>query len=169
MPSLNVYKIVLFLSIDLRGGNTKTGKSWLVLVLTAMLTSSFGSIVQKVLGESAFSGYNRAYTSGAYLVAAVLAFIVYKIQKSKGEGKTFKIGKSAIFHAFSIGVVLAIYVVINVYALSTVEGTFLFPTYAGGTIVFSALSGFIFFKDKLSLKQITGIILGVIAVVLMNF
>ncbi len=65
--------------------------------------------------------------------------------------------------------VLAIYAAINVYTLSIVEGTFFFPTYAGGTIILSALSGIFFFKDKLNGKQIFGVILGIIAVVLMNF
>lgn len=161
--------VTLFMSIDIKSGISIKGRNWILFVITAMLTSSAGSIVQKVLGESQFATYNRAFTSASYLVAAVLAFLMYKVQKSNGEDKTFKIGKDAIIYAMSIGVVLAIYVVINVYALSTVEGTFFFPTYAGGTIILSTLSGVLFFKDKLSGKQIIGVILGIVAVVLMNF
>ena len=68
-----------------------------------------------------------------------------------------------------MGVILGVFVAINTYALSTIEGTFLYPTYSGGTIILSTLSGVLFFKDRLTVKQVLSILVGIVAVVLMNF
>ena len=161
--------IVFLLSVDKKEGKSKKVKLWVTLALVAMLCSAAGSIIQKVLSESSFANYNRAYTSASYFVAAILTYLAYITLKSKGERKTFKIGKTAIIFSMLTGVCLALYVMLNIYALSVVEGTFLFPTYSGGFIILSSVAGVILFKDKLNIKQILGLVIGVIAIVLMNF
>ncbi len=158
-----------FLSVDFKGNTARKGGNWILFVTMATLFSALGTIVMKVLGESEFSAYSRAYSSASYIIAAAGTFLLYGIISAKGEKKTFKIGKKAILFAFAIGIILATYLMLNVYACSVVEGTFLFPTYAGGTIILSTLSGVILFKDKLNLRQVLSLILGIIAVVFINF
>ena len=68
----------------------------------------------------------------------------------------------------AVGLLLALYRRFNMYALSVVEATFLFPTYAGLNSLLMMLSGIILFKDKLSRKQTIGLICGIASVVLMN-
>ena len=53
--------------------------------------------------------------------------------------------------------------------MSVVDGTFFFPARTGTIIVLSTLSGVLVFKDKLSPMQVVSVVLGGIAVVLMNF
>jgi len=161
--------LTFFLCIDFQKRNIKNGKNWILFVITAMFCNAASSIIQKVLSKSTFADYNQEYTSASYFVAAILAYLMYRVQKLKGENKTFRIGKDAIIYSVLIGVILAIHVAVNVYALSVMEGTFLFPTTAGGTIILSTMTGVFFFKDKLNCKQILGIVIGIIAVVLMNF
>ena len=72
-------------------------------------------------------------------------------------------------YTLAAGVVLAVFIAFNTYAHSIVEGTFFFPTYSGGTIIVSTLTGIIFFKDKFTTKQVLSLIIGVVAIVLMNF
>lgn len=161
--------ITFFLCVDFKDTKSAKSRNWIVFVITAMFSSAAATIVQKILGESSFAGYNRAFTTSTYIVSAILTYIIYRILKARGEEKTFKIGKKAILYALLIGVILATYVVINVYALSIMEATFLFPTYSGGNIILSALTGVILFKDKLNLRQILSIVIGIVAVVLVNF
>lgn len=162
--------LAFILCTDFKGGeNSKQRKKWLLLAFSAMLSNAASCIVQKVFGESAYSAHNGAYTSASYVIAAVMAFLVYLFLRSRGEDKTFKIGKRAIFYSMAMGIILAVFVTLNTYALSVVEGTFLFPTYAGGTIVFSAVAGVVLFKDKLNFRQVMSVAVGIVAVVLMNF
>ena len=52
--------------------------------------------------------------------------------------------------------------------MSVVEGTFHFPTYAGLQSLTMTLVGIVMFKDKLSKKQMIGVVCGIVSVVLMN-
>ena len=76
-------------------------------------------------------------------------------------------GRTYIF-AVAVGIVLAIFQWLNTYAISIMDGSFLFPIYSGGSIILSTLVGILFFKDRLTKRQKTSIALGVIAVVIMN-
>ena len=146
--------IVFFLSVDRKAGKNTAVKKWAILTILAMFCNAGSGVVQKVLAESSFAEYNRAYTSASYFVAAILTYLTYMTLKFKGENKTFKIGKIAIFFSMSMGIILALYVGLYVYALSVVEGTFLFPTVAGGAIILSSITGVVLFKDKLNIKQV---------------
>ena len=90
-------------------------------------------------------------------------------KKLKVEQKTFKLGKRAIFTVLAIGVVLASFQAINTYAISKIDGTFLFPAYYGGCIVLSTITGCLLFKDKLSSRQKLSLLIGTIAVIIMSF
>ena len=61
------------------------------------------------------------------------------------------------------------YLLFFTYGLVHIDGTFLFPAQTGGTMLLSTLSGVLIFKDKFTRKQIVGIILGFIALILMNY
>lgn len=149
--------------------DSKAEKKWIFLSISAMLTNAVASLVQKMFGESTFCDFGRAYTASSYLIAAILSFVAYYIYKQKVQERTFKVGKSVILYTVGMGVILGVFVAINTYALSTIEGTFLYPTYSGGTIILSTLSGVLFFKDRLTVKQVLSILVGIVAVVLMNF
>ena len=147
----------------------KTTKKVLLLSTAAMLLNGAGSGVQKFFSATEHSSKNFAYVAAAYLTAAVFAAICYVILHLKGHPKTFRITKRPVFAAFAAGVSLAVYLALNTYAAATIDGTFLFPAHAGGSIILSTISGLLFFKDKLSTRQIISLVLGTCAIVLMNF
>ena len=144
-------------------------KKWLITTLIALAGTSISYVVLKIFGESAYSRENQAYVACHYVVAAIITLAAYCIIKRKGQGKTFRTGKRAILFSMAVGLTLAVFQAVNTYAISVIPGTFLFPAYSGGTVVFSTLSGVFVFKDKLSKKQIFSIIIGITAIVLKNF
>ncbi|MBO5755085.1 MAG: hypothetical protein J6R89_03390 [Clostridia bacterium] len=103
------------------------------------------------------------------MLAFFVTMIVYGIGRLKKDTATVLRKASCYVFAIWIGATLAIFQWLNTYAISTIEGTFLFPAYSGGSIVLSTLIGIFFFKDKLSRKQACGILVGILAVVLLNF
>lgn len=141
---------------------------WLIFTLLSMVTSSGGSIVQKFLGESRYSGENQAYVSCLYLVATVISIIIFLIVRNK-EKRSFKIGFATIKYAVMVGLTLGLYQAVFTYGLAHIDGTFLFPAQTGATIVLSTISGMVIFKDKFTKKQLIGSILGIISLVLMSF
>ena len=147
----------------------KSSKVWLLLALLSMLTSAGGSITNKFFGESAYGTENSAYVSALYIVAALLVTVYYLILKKKGEKTTFKINFNMIKYALAVGISLAVYQFVYTYSLRVIDGTLLFPTVTGGCVILAALSGVVIFKDKLTKRQIFGMFLGIVSIILMTF
>jgi drug/metabolite transporter (DMT)-like permease len=156
------------LCIELKSKNSISWK-WFLLSVFAMLSNAGISITQKVFGSSSFHSEKESFVACSYLLAFFITLIVYGIGKLKKEATTVLKKSSCYLFAILIGVTLAVFQWLNTYAISTIDGTFLFPTYSGGSIILSALVGIFFFKDKLSLRQVYSILIGVFAVILMNF
>lgn len=152
------------------GAGTKDGvnKKWLILAVLAMLASSSGSIVQKILGESPYRAETKAFISCLYIFSAALALVIYPIMAKK-EKKSFKTGFGIIKYAVATGLSLALFQAVYNYGIVHIDGTFLFPAQAGGTVVLSTLAGMLIFKDKLTKRQLLGVAAGIAALALMNF
>ncbi len=140
-------------------------KEWLLFAILAMITSSTAMLTQKVFGESPYGGENQAFISCLYIIAAIICIFIYPIFKKKAE-KSFELNFKTLKFALATGISLAIFQLFNTYALANIDGTFVFPAQTGGTIIFSTLSGVFIFKDSLNKRQVTGLILGIVALVL---
>lgn len=147
----------------------KTTKKAFLLCVGAMLTNGAGSGVQKFFSATEHSSKNFTYVAAAYLIAAGLAAACYAVLLFKGKPKTFRLTRRPVLSALAAGVSLGVYLALNTYATATIEGTFLFPAHAGGSIIFSTVAGLLFFKDKLTLRQVIALCLGTVSIVLMNF
>jgi drug/metabolite transporter (DMT)-like permease len=142
---------------------------WFLFSSLAMLSNGGIAITQKAFGSSSFHAEKKAFVACSYLLAFFITLIFYGVGRLKKETTTVLKKVPCYLFAISIGVTLAIFQLLNTYAISTIDGTFLFPTYSGGSIILSTLVGIFFFKDKLSLRQVYSILIGVFAVILMNF
>ena len=165
--------ILLTLAVFVVSTDFKTrdavGKSWFVLALTAMLSSGLAGCTQKFFSEFGPSDESRAFVSCSYLVGAVATFAFYLILHAKHRRKTYKTAPPVFLYALGVGGFLAVFQTVYQYSINNIPGTFLFPTYAGGCIILSTLMGVVLFKDKLSRKQLLSLVMGLVAVVLMNF
>ena len=177
---LSTYRIIgIILTIatiicvtDGKSGN-KTNKKWLIFTVLAALSNGAIGITQKIFNASIYAVEREAFISSSYILAFCLTLVIYFViclsNKKKEERKTAKINAKIFIYIALVGGILAVFQWINNYALTIIDGTFFFPVYSGGSIILSSLVGVIIFKDKLTKKQLIGIILGVMSIVLMNF
>lgn len=172
LSSLRVVGIVLtvlsfILTVDINF-KEKLSHSWFIFTVIAALANGGIGITQKIFGMQVFSTEKKAFVACSYAIAFLVAIVIYLITHSRDkENIKFEISKTQIF-AVAVGVILAVFQWLNTYAISIMDGSFLFPLYSGGSIILSTLVGIIFFKDKLTTRQKGSIILGIIAVIIMN-
>lgn len=164
-----IFIIISFVICIGTESDRKFSKKWLVNTLLAMISSSGGTIAQKIFGESRYRLETSAFVSCFYAIATILALGGYCVLRIKGNKKTFILNFNGIKYALAVGICLALFQVVNTYSLGIIDGTFYFPVYTGGTIILSTLSGVLIFKDKLNIRQISGIVIGIVSMVLMNF
>lgn len=148
---------------------SKVEKSWFALALTALVTSGIAGCTQKIFGELGPADETRAFVSSAYIIGAVATFAIYLVLHCRGKCKTYKTAPPVFLYALGVGGFLAIFQFAYQYSITQVPGTILFPSYAGGCIILSTLTGIVLFKDKLKARQLISVLLGFVAVVLMNF
>ena len=110
-----------------------------------------------------------SFVAASYLACTVLSGCVYAACALRGNRKSFKITRRPIFAAIGAGCSLALYLAVNTYAAGVIDGSFHYPAHSGGSILLSTLVGVVLFKDKLSKRQIAACVLGLAAIVLMNF
>ena len=155
------------LTVDLKEKG-KLSHSWFIFTAIAALANGAIGITQKIFGASDFSAEKKSFVACSYTIAFLIAFTLYLLTRSKDNGLSNSKTAATYIFAIAVGVILAVFQWLNTYAISIMDGSFLFPVYSGGSIILSTLVGILFFKDKLTKKQKISITLGIIAVIIMN-
>ena len=156
-------------TVDLKD-KEKLSHSWLIFTAAAALANGGIGITQKIFGAQSVSTENKAFVACSYAIAFLIALALYLFMRPREKGSQnakHKIGRTYIF-AVAVGIILAVFQWLNTYAISIMDGSFLFPIYSGGSIILSTLVGILFFKDRLTKRQKISILLGIVAVVIMN-
>ena len=155
------------LCVNFKDGGHVT-KKWFTLTVVAALANGLTTVSQKIFSATEFQGEKESFVSCAYLIAFLITLVIYLVCiLRKANLDILKRGRVYLI-AVSVGIVLALFQWLNTYAISVIDGTLFFPVFSGGAIIFCTISGILFFKDKLTLKQGISIAVGVLAVVIMN-
>ena len=163
--------IALLLSLEKGGKKYKSFKKWLFLAVCASLTNGCLAVCQKIFASGEYSVENKGFVAWAYVTAfiiSVLVCIFLKFHKSRKENSLLKITPQIAALGISAGAVLAVFQWLNTYAVSVIDSAILFPSYNGGTMVLSALSGVLLLRDKLTKKQICSVVSGAAAVIILT-
>lgn len=161
----------MFLSSQSKPDEKKATRKWLALTLACMSCSAVYGISQKLFlatPESLLPNAQATELAVSYALAAVAGFLIYAAGCKKGGKTTMGLQKAVVLYALGVGLSLCLYQRLNTYALSVVEGTFLFPTFVGLQSLVMTLVGVLMFKDKLTQRQKWSVVCGIISVVLMN-
>ena len=143
-------------------------KKWFILSIVASLMNGSLLVCQKLFGKSDWATANVSFVAYGYITATVISVLLCAILCLNGNRITFKIRPSVFLYALSLGIILGLFQVINTKAIATIESGLLFPTYNGGSLIFSSISGVLILHDRLNKKQLLSIAVGTIAIIMMN-
>ncbi len=166
--------VSMLLSVNRTEGEKKANKKWLILTVTCLLVNGAGSCIQKLFYQTETAkkilNSDNTYLVFIYIFSSVLALFIYLFCSHTGEKEksTFWFSKNVAFYAMAVGVVIAIFQKLYMMGNKLIDGSFMFPTYYGLQSLGMSLIGIILFKDKLTLKQKTGILFGVACIAMMN-
>ncbi|WP_455381765.1 EamA family transporter [Salinispira pacifica] len=110
----------------------------------------------------------REFLMIAFLVAAGLSGILLFVQKGRGES-TRHMGRSVfLFIAAAAAVTTAFGNVLNLYLSTRISGVIQFPVVNGGVVLISSALSFILYRERIAVRGISGLVLGVAALVLVS-
>lgn len=160
--------IVLCIGIALstyKNSGEQYGPKWKIYVVFFFLSAAGVGIVFKAFGKIV----NTEYTSSMMLVSAIVMALFYLLCVLKNSDIKPQIEplfpkKKFILYAVGAGALSCLYNRLNITTSGILDAIIFFPAFNGGTIILSSILSILIFKEKLTKKQILGIILGVIAI-----
>lgn len=188
--SLNILKIIgiifmifcFVLAIDRsKDQDVVKSKIWFFFSILSFFCCAGVGLLQKAHQESTGKEQIVGFLFYSFLFATLSSFFLYllflilekkKIIPIKEEDKIGKLsGKKfvilCIIYAILSGFSYAAVNQINLYLIGVVDSAIFFPIANGGNLILVALISFIIFKERLTAKQIVGLILGFISCILL--
>ena len=136
-------------------------KGWGICVTVTFICNGLCSVTQK-LHQVAYPGeYCREFSLVASFFMTAVLLLVSLIKREKAS-------KESIKFALPAGALMGLANFLSLVLSSKIDATVLFPMITIFTIILNWLVSKLFFKDKFSLAQIFGIILGAVSVILIK-
>lgn len=162
------------LAVKSEGEKKSAGTKWLILCIIAFVTTGGIGIMQKLHQSSDFKEELNAFLIISDLTAALICAVSAIILKSRDDRvaaeKPARNQKGMlILLAIMLlnGVCIALNGKFNLFLSGVMDSAVFFPTVNGGGLVLSTVAAVILFKERLTVKQWIGILLGTVAVVLL--
>ena len=189
VSTMKIIGIVLFVvSLLLIGEKVDKGQKlisakWLVLMVISFFCEGLAPVAIKMhaiaLGEKAASDANGVFMAIAYamavvgiLVAAILKEGRVTVPAQNGvKAKNYMVESLKIAFPFAAagGIFNGLYNFMNtVVSNNNLNVSVFFPVISAGQLVFTLVIAMVFFKEKLSVKQLLAIGFGIVAIVLLN-
>ena len=171
--SLTAFKILGILTvipaIIISGtGKAKNGKSkgngYILPLVISMLASGGLGIMQKVQQSSAYPEQKGAFLFFAFVAACAISALCLIFGKK--ENARFKVKES--LSSSAIGICFASCNILNTTLAGRLDSAIFFPALNIGTILLSMLLGMIIYKEKLTKKDVLVLLLGFVAILLIN-
>ncbi len=160
------------LAVDTKGNqNNGTNLRWFVYSMLSFLFCGSVGVMQKIHQNSPHKNELSAFLIIAFLVSAIYSLVMIFYYK-KSQGASITVTQPAkrnklILICLIIGIGFAFCNQINMYLSGVMASIIFFPVVNGGCMILTASVGLFFFKEKLSPKQMVGLVLGVIAMLLL--
>lgn len=140
-----------------------------VTVGATLLVTGAGLLAAKVFAELNLPDDRPAYVAAAYATATVLSGLTWRRQprgegRHTGAGRARSLGLGVVTGAVNFGQLSAF-----LPALAIVPGVIAFPVAAAGGLTFTVAGGWVFFRERPTLRHAAGLGLAVGAAALMNW
>jgi drug/metabolite transporter (DMT)-like permease len=159
--------VCIVLSTDKKEENKQGGIKWLIYVAVAFVCSGAVGVVQKIHQNSDMhKGEMPALLICGFMVATFISLIFF-IKNFRTSDMIAVKTKTVLFPIIA-GVAFAFPNAINLFLAGALPAAVMFPTVNLSPMLLSMITGIIIFKEKLSPKRWTGVILGIAGVVLVS-
>lgn len=160
-----VFLIISLLLMNFEGEQKKITLKWALYTLAAFAGNGFCSVVQKVQQVN----FGGMYKSEFMIIALVVSFAVIFIAAAVTEKKKMIYNlKKGIACSSVCGIANGM---VNFFVLvltNVIPASVMFPVISAGGMVLTALIAVTVYREKMSLFQKIGFVLGILAIVLLN-
>ena len=142
-----------------------TGNRYFIPLIIAMLSSGTLGIIQKIQQKSPHSNERDSFLLIAFIIAATISLLAVSITR---KNSVSNIPKNSLIFAALIGVFFGCCNLLNTILAGILDTAIFFPTLNIGVIFLSMILGAIFYKEKLSKRELVVFLCGCASIALLN-
>ena len=160
-----------------QSGKQSLSFSWksLIACVLASLMSGLGSISMQLFSKYSAEGSTSLFMFYSYCFNALTLLLFVCILRKRTKEKVGGVEKQAVGVSKKLILIGAISAIIaflirqiNVVLANAIPAAILFPVLKSGSLIFGAVIGSLVFKEKLCAKNIIGIVLCMVALIVLN-
>lgn len=166
--------IFLFITFYLGSGSAsaddkKVNFKWIVLCAMALLFNGFAMVLQKEQQIVSPGKYIYEFLMISYLTSTLLSLVLFLYQKLFAKDKTDHL-KSGKFAAITVivGAVTASGTFLNLLLCSRLPSVIMFPVINGGIVLLFSICSYFVLKEKFTVKNIIGMVIGIAALFMLS-
>ena len=164
---------ILLLSLIIVLKPSKDGRFsviWLIFAIASMLSSGTTAVIQKIHQNSDFKHELAPFIFYALLFSAIFSFILSLIIKGDGKSKCTEMfkSKSALLLILADGIIVGVLNFTNLKLAGTIPAVIHFPVYNILSMILTAISGRVFFKEKVEKRKLIGFGIGLVAITIIG-
>ncbi len=162
-----IFASVFLMNFKKDSGKAETGLSagWLICVLLTVISNGTISIIGKTEHDHLGDGFNNEFLIISLGGAALLLFILGFVFERKSIRSTLKYG---FLYGMFAGLFNGINNLLIMITYNYLPLSFISPVKTGLGIVISFLVSVFLYREKFSRRQVISVVVGIVAVVLMN-
>lgn len=160
-----LFVISLALAVEIKRENKKISLLWFVAVSLAFIGNGMCAMVQKIQQIEFEGQYKGELMIFALLLVALFMLVMALIGERQILINSVKRGW---YLAAPLGAANGLNNLLVLILNNMIPAAVLFPVVSAGGVVISSVAGVFVFKEKLSRTQLAGVIIGILAIVLLN-
>ena len=163
LPKFLVVGVLLFF-IYLSLGKNEGGsfsKRWFFYSAIAFVLQGTIGVLQKIHQSSVYKN-----ETGGFLLIAFLCSLIFSRIRAKKPFSELRFTKRLVFFAFLCGICTFGMNFINLRLSGLLPSQLFFPLINGSSIVISSLASLLLFKEKLTKRQLVGLVGGIVSLIL---
>ncbi|MDP4118700.1 MAG: hypothetical protein Q8873_05865 [Bacillota bacterium] len=161
--------LFVFISQDNKKGDTKATLRWIGFCMVAFFANGFIGIVQRVHQTSDYRDQRTFMLAVTFVISTLFSAAIYKvISKKTHQNSSITLTSKGAVYAYSAGIFLFVMHYINLFLSGVMPSAIFFPLVNGGSIFLTSVASIVFFKEKITVKQLIGIIGGIACIVIIG-
>lgn len=161
--------MVFLVTSHKKDNRSVVGAFWLYCLIAVLLNGAVG-ILQKVHQTSPFREELDAFLVISFTVSALFPIVFYFRERHKGAPLSvpFSCSHAPFWLAVSCGVCAALPHRINLFLSGVMDSAIFFPLVNGSGLLLSVFAAVLFYKEKLTVRQFIGIVVGIMSILLLS-
>lgn len=159
--------VSMFLLSAIERSDQSIDKRWFPIIVAVFFLSGMAGVIEKIHQSTDGRNEKAQFLCIAYLIMLVVSLCTRSATAHRAK-KTVSAKRGLLIGAIS-GAIVGIYALTNLTLAGNLNTTVYYPVANGGALILTVVVSVAVFREKCTKKQLVGIIIGLISIIMLSF